>query len=125
MMAVVAIVALSLWTGSEIWYWRERQEYCRYQAAAHDERAQYQLRIAAQVERGRPVFYMARYGEDQEYFYDCEDPPKVDDPIKNVSPADRRREAAYHLELKRRFERAARYPWFAVPSVAPISLPYF
>jgi hypothetical protein len=122
MMAVVAGVALSLWTVSEIRGWREQQEYCRYQASIHDERAQYQLSIAAHAERGRPVFYMAQYGEVNEYFYECEDPPKVYDPVKTISPVDRRREAAYHLALKRRFKRAACYPWCSVPSVPPIRL---
>jgi hypothetical protein len=97
MMAVVALLAVSLWTGTEIRDWRERQEYCRYQASAHDERAQYALAIAAHVERGRPVFYQAQYAEVSEYFYDCADQPKVDDPVKIVSPVDRRREAADHL----------------------------
>jgi hypothetical protein len=122
MMAVTAVVALSLWTRSEILHWWERQEYCRYQAVAHDEQAQYHLRIAAHAERGRPVFYIARYGEDCEYYFDREDPPKVDDPVKTVSPVERRRKAAEHLALKRRFERAACYPWCSVPSLPPIAL---
>ena len=122
MMAAVGVVALALWTESEIRDWWERQEYCRCQASAHDERAEYQLRIAAHVERGRPVYYQAQYAEVSEYFYECDDPPTVYDPVKTVSPVDRRGEAAYHLALKRRFDRAASYPWCSVPSVPPIRL---
>jgi hypothetical protein len=125
MMVAVAVVALTLGTRSAIRYWQERQEYCRYQAAAHDERADYELRIAAHVERGRPVYYQAQYAEVSEYFYECEGSPiPVHDPLKTVSPVDRRRQAAYHLALKQRFERAACYIWCSVPSVPPIRLAY-
>ena len=117
MMVGVAIIAGLLWASYRIRVWRDRQGFCVYQAEAHAECAKRDLMVAEFAERlpTRPRLSLRRC-----ILRFTADSPEIDDVFKPVSPADRRQKAAYHDSLKTQFERAARYPWFSVPSTPPI-----
>jgi hypothetical protein len=95
LMLIVAISAVAL-AGVAWSHWMRLREEYRLEASDHEEKEQYQHQQLQGVAKAREI-------------------GRGDDPLLPLIEQLARRRAAYHAEMRRKYEKAAAHPWEPTP----------